>query len=130
MMTSQLAPYGVSHEDILHLSSSMLPPLQVRDKPPVSMDSNAGSETNKSEQCLLARVRSSSPNDPEEQKSLCQPVTAAPQHPSMHQSSHDCDQQPSAAVAGWAERLCNTTFFNPCSRHSSKVYRRCEVRQS
>lgn len=124
MMSSQVAPYGVSQEALVHLSSSLLPALHAPDKPPVSMDSNAGSETEKSEQFLLRRVRSSSPNGQKEQKSPCQPVTAAPPQPL---GSQDLNRPPSADTASWAERLCNTNFFNPCTRHSSKVYRRCEV---
>lgn len=122
-MSSQLAPYGVSQHDLLHLSSNLLPTLHVPQKAPVSMESNADCETEKSEQFLLRRVRSSSPSGQKEQKSPCQPLTAAPQP----LGSHDLNRQPQAESASWAERLCHTNFFSPCAHHSSKVYRRCEV---
>lgn len=122
-MSSQLAPYGMSQHHLLHLSSNLLPPLHMAEKAPAPAESQQGSENEKSEHFQLQRVRSSSPSRQKEQNASCQAVNAAPRPLGLH----DLNRQPKTEQASWAERLCHTTFFNPCSQHSSKVYRRCEV---
>lgn len=112
----------MSQHHLLHLSSNLLPPLHMAEKAPAPAESQQGSENEKSEYFQLQRVRSSSQSGQKEQDASCQAVNAAPRPLGLH----DLNRQPKTEQASWAERLCHTTFFNPCSQHSSKVYRRCE----
>jgi hypothetical protein len=119
MMSSQFVPYGMSHE-LLHLSSGLLTQAQppVPDKARPSIESTTtGSETEKSDHSLLQRMCSapSGEREPKSREAL---------------THHDLNRQAPAETVSWAEQLCHTNFFSPCARHSSKVYRRCEVRDN
>lgn len=123
MLSSQFVPYGVSHQ-LLDLSSGGLltpaqPGIPEKTHARASTDSNTtGSETEKCDHTLLQRI-CPAPSGAKEQKSYSQ--TAQPF------ANHDLNRQVSHDAASWAKRLCHTNFFSPCARHSSKVYRRCEV---